>query len=292
MSKTVKLTLFLGIVAAICTGLLASVNMITYPTIDNNNKQAQNKALAKLYADAKDFKEIELKDQPASVKQAFMVDDNAYVFKVVKDGFANPIEFLIGFDKDGKNSKYLVLVVNDTKGFGSRVADEEFTNMMSNKSVSDSFDTLSGATVSSSAVVAGIKDAIEVFSKVANVKVEAAPQNAANGSDKKLDNKAKIIEQKSVDKGLLFIVESSGLSANNKFEILVSADKKVIKSVKLLESKDTPDMLNMLKAAKYEQSFNDLSVDKVKDKNDVVSGASISSNSYINAVKIVAASLK
>lgn len=291
MSKTVKLTLFLGIVAAICTGLLASVNMITYPTIVNNNKQAQNKALAKLYADAKDFKEIELKDQPASVKQAFMVDDNAYVFKVIKDGFANPIEFLIGFDKEGKNSKYLVLVVNDTKGFGSRVADEEFTNMMSNKSVNDSYDTLSGATVSSSAVVAGVKDAIEVFSKVANVKVDASLQSNSN-NDKKDNDKAKIVEQKTVDNGLLFIVESKGLSADNKFEILVSPDKKVIKSVKLLESKDTSDMLNMLKSAKYEQSFANLSVDKVNDKTDVVAGASISSNSYINAVRIVAASLK
>lgn len=291
MSKTVKLTLFLGIVAAICTGLLASVNMITYPTIENNNKQAQNKALAQLYADAKDFKEIELKDQPASVKQAFMVDDNAYVFKVVKDGFANPIEFLIGFDKDGKNSKYLVLVVNDTKGFGSRVADEEFTNMMSNKSVNDTYDTLSGATVSSSAVVAGIKDAIEVFSKVANVKVEASSQ-AVNNNQEKDSSAAKIVDQKTVDNGVLFIVESRGLSADNKFEILVSSDKKVIKSVKLLESKDTPNMLDMLKSANYEQSFNDLSVDKVKDKTDVVAGASISSNSYLNAVKIVADSLK
>lgn len=289
MSKTVKLTLFLGIIAAICTGLLASVNLLTYPTIENNNKQAQNKALYQLYPDAKEFKEIELKDQPASVKQAFMVDDSAYVFKVVKDGFANPIEFLIGFDKEGKNSKYLVLVINDTKGFGSRVADEEFSNMMTNKSVNDNYDTLSGATVSSTAVVNGIKDAIEVFAKVANVSVSVPKDNNDNKAEVA---KAKIIDKKESEQGLLFTVEAKGLSANNKFEILVSSDKKVIKSVKLVSSSDTEAMLDMVKSAKYEDSFKDLEVAKVADKADVVAGATISSTSYIEAVKVVAASLK
>ena len=289
MSKTVKLTLFLGIVAAICTGLLSSVNLLTYPTIENNNKQAQNKALYQLYPDAKEFKEIELKDQPSAVKQAFMVDDSAYVFKVVKDGFANPIEFLIGFDKDGTNSKYLVLVINDTKGFGSRVGDEEFINMMTNKGVNDKYDTLSGATVSSTAVVNGIKDAIELFAKVADVSVSAPKENNEN---KKEEAKAKIVDKQESEQGILFIVESKGLADNNKFEILVSLDQKVIKSVKLISSNDTEAMLDMVKSAKYEESFKDLEVAKVDSKEDVVAGATISSMSYIEAVKVVAASLK
>ena len=47
----------------------------------------------------------------------------------------------------------------ETSGFGSKVAEPDFKNGIVGKNIGDSIDTISGATVSSSAVITGIEEA-------------------------------------------------------------------------------------------------------------------------------------
>ena len=53
--------------------------------------------------------------------------------------------------------------VNDTPVLGTKVGEPEFINSIVSKSVDDKLDTISGATISSSAVIKGIDAAIAVF---------------------------------------------------------------------------------------------------------------------------------
>ena len=52
MKKALKLTLFLGLVAAICTGILAGVNMLTKDRIAEQSAGAETAALKEMYPDA------------------------------------------------------------------------------------------------------------------------------------------------------------------------------------------------------------------------------------------------
>ena len=51
----------------------------------------------------------------------------------------------------------------ETSGFGSQVADQPFKESIVGKNIGDSIDTISGATISSSAVVDGIQQATEHY---------------------------------------------------------------------------------------------------------------------------------
>ena len=54
---------------------------------------------------------------------------------------------------------------SETSGFGSKVAEEPFISSVKGTNIGDSVDTISGATISSSAVVDGINQAADHYAK-------------------------------------------------------------------------------------------------------------------------------
>ena len=67
----------------------------------------------------------------------------------------------LAIDNDRKFSGYKVTEISDTQGYGSRVGDPEFYEPFIGQSIDTQVDTLSGATVSSTAVVNGLKEVVK-----------------------------------------------------------------------------------------------------------------------------------
>ena len=88
--------------------------------------------------------------------------ETGYVYKCAVNGFsgAGSIEFMIGFGTDNKVAGYTVISCTDTKGIGDKVASDSFVKSIVGKDVGASIDTISGSTVSSSAVIGGINAAV------------------------------------------------------------------------------------------------------------------------------------
>ncbi len=173
MKKTIKLAVFLAIVAGLAGGALSFVFGMTDPVIQEGKIAKVKENLVKIYTGGEEFKAIEaadLKDY-AGLKELYEASSGGsakgYIYKcsvVGYGGASTPIEFLIALDTDGTYKGFQALDLSgETSGFGSKIGDETFINSVVGKNIGDGIDTITGATVSSSAVVNGIDQAVAHF---------------------------------------------------------------------------------------------------------------------------------
>lgn len=158
MKKALLSAVFLAVVAALAGGALTLANDMTIDTINENKIAAEKENLLLIYPDG-EFVPVEgYQDDTGLITGIYEATGQGYIYKVAVDGFggADSIEFMIGFGTDGKISGYTVLTCGDTKDIGTKVTEDAFINSVVGKNIGDSIDTISGATVSSSAVVGGI----------------------------------------------------------------------------------------------------------------------------------------
>ena len=85
---------------------------------------------------------------------------------------SSPIEMVVGLDDQGKVTKVTITSLAETAGLGSRVDDTAYLAKYSGVSDPKEVDVISGATISSKAVRAGVAQAIEFLSEFVAPKQE------------------------------------------------------------------------------------------------------------------------
>lgn len=164
MNKIVKLALFLAVVAGLSGAALSFVYDMTNPIIQEAKIASEKENLVKIYSSA-EFKAIEDTDTSkySSIQSVYEAVGSGYVYKCSVTGYggaSTPIVYLVALDNDGTYKGYEVIDCSgETSGFGSKVGEQAFKDGIVGKNIGDSIDTISGATISSSAVVNGIKEA-------------------------------------------------------------------------------------------------------------------------------------
>lgn len=85
------------------------------------------------------------------------------VFKAAQKGYSGEIETLAGVEKDGTITAIKVLSNNETPGSGSRVSEPAFTDQFKRRGIGslDTVEAVTGATISSKAVVDSVKKKAE-----------------------------------------------------------------------------------------------------------------------------------
>ncbi|MBB5183256.1 FMN-binding protein [Catenisphaera adipataccumulans] len=162
MKKILHLTIFLAVISLIAGGALSYFHNLTAPIIAENDAKQERESLQEMYPDANinDFKKISTKGIDSDTIETVYKYDNYLIFKMSVTGYKDGTVFLVSIDKDTKKiDKYLAISNGDTKGLGSKVMDDDFKNSLEGKDASGKLDTISGATISSSAVTEGINEA-------------------------------------------------------------------------------------------------------------------------------------
>ena len=159
MKKILHLTLFLAIISAVAGGALAFVNGITAPIITANALKEVQATLEEFFPNG-NFEEVTVKGEVVYITNIYEVEGKGVVYKVSSQGFKDKLIYLVAIDSDNNFVGYKVTQNNDTQGFGTRVSEAEFTDQFLNKSIDSKVDTLTGATVSSKAVVAGLDEVV------------------------------------------------------------------------------------------------------------------------------------
>ena len=171
---------WLLIVAAFFFGLLIAVtNAAWQPRIIQNEVNKLDNLMAGLITTAQKFeiaeKQIELTGEKGKIiktdiYKALGADDKTLGFAFVASGagFADKIKLVVAVDNNFENFfGFKVLASNETPGFGSKIKEEFFGNQFENapakkhiltktgdeKQIDDQIVAISGATVSSEAVV-------------------------------------------------------------------------------------------------------------------------------------------
>lgn len=280
--KILKLTVFLAVVSALAGGVLSFVNDLTAPLIANQALAAETASLEVIFPGAS-FTKLSYEDATGSVTGVYAAEGKGYVFKAEVVGYnsSSPISFMLGIDNDGNFVGFEVLSQQETNGLGGKVAEPEFKAGVVGKTVNDSVDMISGATVTSKAVLGGINAIKEVYASVAGVEVSVdeivEPVKEAytlNGDYSA--NKATIVAS---NEGT-YTIEANGFAGVNTFEITV-VDGAVV-SVTMSSFNDTPGIGDNVNDA----YFATLVGATLDSEVDVVSGATFTSKSALAAVQL------
>ena len=183
---------WLLIAASFFFGLLIAVTSAALsPRIEQNKINKRNRLVGALLPEAKDFVpvegEIEIesiqgKKETVEVFRAMSKDSECvgWSFNAIGPGFADKIELVVAVDKNFENfAGFDVLASNETPGFGNKIKFDYFQDQFKgapseglnlatsgdNTKIDSEIISISGATISSEAVVDIISNAITQIKK-------------------------------------------------------------------------------------------------------------------------------
>ncbi|MBA3046188.1 MAG: RnfABCDGE type electron transport complex subunit G [Candidatus Thermoplasmatota archaeon] len=159
---------------------LIIVNSITLPLIEENRKAVFNEKLAEMFGEMDDSEHLEELD-------VYIVKDGAgdvvgYAFTVIGSGYGGDIDMLVGIESDMATIRGLsVITHSETPGLGAKITEPWFQEQFQGKDINalalsvngGDIDAISGATISSSAVVDAVKET--VLAKIAELQSEGVP---------------------------------------------------------------------------------------------------------------------
>lgn len=177
MKETIKLGLILLIIAAVSAGILAVTNNATKGKIAEMEMAGSVGALEEIFGTGLEFKAVEKAELDAimaandDVKEIFQSLEGetvtGYAIKNVINGFGGEVTVLTGFNTEGQVVGLRVLENSETAGIGSKATEPDFVNQFNDLDATAelSVEIVSGASVTSNAVIKAANNARNVYSE-------------------------------------------------------------------------------------------------------------------------------
>ncbi|MGM5484291.1 MAG: RnfABCDGE type electron transport complex subunit G [Nanobdellota archaeon] len=162
MNEVIRTGLVLMIVTIIAAGALGLTKDITSEKIEERQKDKLDRSLERVM-NADDF------EKKGDHYEAYLDDEPiGKVVRVKSQGYSSEIELIVGIDKDNKVTGVDVLNQEETPGLGTKIENRTFLKQFENKMGKNiklreeggSIDAVTGATISSSAVTEGVREAL------------------------------------------------------------------------------------------------------------------------------------
>ena len=165
-----RLTLTLFLITAVVAGLLGLVNYLTEDRIDELTRQKAEAAMQEVFP-AGNYEEIPA--EGGDITAAYRADDAGYVVRVSVNGFGGAIDMMVGVDNAGTVTGVSIISHGETASLGANCTREDFrakfvgaSDTLAVSKDGGSIDALTGATVTSRAVVSGVNLALDFVKEV------------------------------------------------------------------------------------------------------------------------------
>ena len=164
-------TLFL--ITAVVAALLACVNAVTAPVIEELNAAKTQEAISAVLPGGFDTEITDFTDESGIVSKVYQ-GANGYAVEVGPGGFDNTITMMVGVDNEGKVLGISIVSQTETAGLGAVSAAgtpkgiafrDQFVGQSGSVSVTKdggTMDAITGATITSRAICTGINAALDV----------------------------------------------------------------------------------------------------------------------------------
>lgn len=180
MNKIVKMVLVLSITGAVSGGILAQVFHFADPLIQENRKKELREAIFVVLTEAKDYTTLEKGNDKEKIVVYKGIDADGKLVGIafIADGggFQGNIRIMVGLSTDYLKLKGIkVLEQNETPGLGNRIKEPAFEDQFRGLEIKpkveyikyrkpekpNQIQAITGATISSEAVVKNINNAVE-----------------------------------------------------------------------------------------------------------------------------------
>lgn len=324
MKDILKLGVTLFAICAVAALVLGVTNNITAPVIEKRNIQASNESRKIVLSDADEFKQLEGMNSDIVVEVYEGLKDEeviGYTIKTTPKGYGGSVEVMVGISKDGKITGVDIGNHSETPGLGSKAAEPTFKEQYLNKDVANSLlvvkgsasndneiSAISGATITSNGVTSGVNAAMKIYNEKLSSNGDKTAQNENIDPKEKLFKSASFIELEGKAGGevlrvyevknghevigYIFDTKTDGYSEKTEVLVGITTDGQ-IKGVELGINTRKNQYLASTFDTGLKKQFENIKAQEVelvsetpKKDNDiqVVSGATISSKSIVNAV--------
>jgi electron transport complex protein RnfG len=163
-----RLALTLLVITGVVAAALAGVNAITKDKIAAIQVQKTEKAIQEVLPNAHGTQQLPLEGE-AGIVQAVYTAGGGYAVQVAPGGFGGAVTMMVGI-MDGEVSGISVITHTETPGLGAVAAARnakgeafrsQFVGLEGTLAVGDQIDAMSGATITSNAVVTGVNAALD-----------------------------------------------------------------------------------------------------------------------------------
>lgn len=173
MRDFIRMISVLFIACGLAAGSLAVVNAVTKEPIAAREKQQRDAALREVSADADEFIAVTPDRAWEALRKGQKV---GYIFLTQVQGYSGPITLMFGTDSNGAVTGLRVLSHTETPGLGAKIATAQFRDQFRNKRPEQlilkkddpargQIDAVTGATISSRAVIKTMCSTLESFNK-------------------------------------------------------------------------------------------------------------------------------
>ena len=171
-NKIFKPIVVLSVICIVITGALALTNDVTKPIIEEATRKAQDAARLELLPEADRFTRVD-GISATDVSDVYVANNGvgAVVTSSAK-GYGGTMTVMVGFSADGTIRQIKVTENAETKGIGSKVAGDpafwtRFEGLEAKPLVlNEDVDAMSGATISSKALISAVNAAIEGYNAI------------------------------------------------------------------------------------------------------------------------------
>lgn len=164
--EIIKPILVLTCICLVVSALLAYINTITAPIISEAEQEAARKAMTEVLSEGDSFEQVKADNLPKRVTEVYKAQNGeGYVFMLVTKGYGGNMNLICGIKSDGIIEACQTLSHSETSGLGSKTAEDPYKSQYSGKTADtlNEVDSISGATISSTAYMNAIKDACAAF---------------------------------------------------------------------------------------------------------------------------------
>ena len=168
MKSYISYGLVLFLVVGISCGILAYVNTITRPMIEENLRLEEENARKAVFPQAVRFEKAEAKND---YFEAYDEHDEllGYTFIAAGNGYSGTIQTMVGLNKDMTINRITILAQTETPGLGTNCTKPNFLAQYNNLSKNDlrvdkdggNIASITGSTITTRTITNSIKNYIE-----------------------------------------------------------------------------------------------------------------------------------
>ncbi len=162
MKDIIRYSIVLFMICLVSGGILGLIYSIAEPRIIEQLRLEEQRAIAQVLPQAAQLIE-KIEEEDLVFYRAKDARGRIFAYVVIAQayGYSSEIKTVAALKPNGDIIAVRVLRHAETPGIGSQITGDDFLNQFNNKHIDEQFDTITGATISSSAVIDSVKQAAE-----------------------------------------------------------------------------------------------------------------------------------